>query len=641
MLQRIRDRTSGWFAVVFLGAIAIVFIFWGIQFESSVTSAAASVNGEEIPGEVVRQAWQDRQSELQQQMRDELPPELVQAEQARLVDQYIDRELLVQRAHESGYRVSDRELAETLTRIPALQVDGKFSRDRYAALLRQQGRTEPQFEQEFRRDLETAQLRNAVALSSFVTPAELQRRIELQGETRDIAYAVVPAARFTSQSQPTSEEIAAHYDKNKSQFMSPESASVQYLKLDLADLAAGVQVTDETLKKYFDETAAERDAVPERRKASHILVESGSDDAAAKTKADALLARARSGEDFAKLARENSDDPGSKGAGGDLGWASKEAYVAEFADALFAIENKGDIVGPVRTQFGYHLIRLEDVEAPHVRSFDEVRAELEPEFRRDQAQSLFYEQSQKLADEAFATLTELDSVATKLGMTVQTVDGFTRQGGGGALGNDRRVIDAVFSNEVLQERQNSPPISLGEESVVVLRVSAHSPSQQLPLEQVQDQIAAQLTQEKARTAATDAARALAQRVNDGETLATAATAVGATTAPTQSVSRTGPTAEGGAPMAPELLKAAFQVPRPATGTGQQASAGVATLASGDAAVVVVSAVRPGTPEVFGTNLAEQAQNLSGQLAAAEFEAYMTELRRTAKIKRNDRLFATP
>jgi peptidyl-prolyl cis-trans isomerase D len=636
MLQKIRERISGPFAIFFLGAIAIVFIFWGVQFESAVTSAAATVNGKDISQEAVRQAWQDRQMELQTQLRDELPPELVKAEQAKLIDEFITRELLVQRAHESGYRVSDRELAEAITRIPALQVDGKFSRDRYAALLRQQGRTEPQFEQDFRRDLETSQLSNSIAMSSFVTPAELRHRVELQGETRDVAYAVVPAAGFAAQVQVAPTEITAYYDKNKSQFMSQETVALQYLKLDLAEIAAGVQVTEEALQKYYDETAAERNAVPERRKAAHILIESGSDDAAASKKAEAILARARAGEDFAKLAQENSDDPGSRTAGGDLGWAPREAYVQPFSDALFAM-SKGEIRGPVKTQFGYHIIRLDEIEEPHVRGFDEVRAELEPEFRREQAQTLFYEKSQQLADESFASLSELDSVGKKLGMTVQTVEGFTRQGGG-ALGNDRKLIEAAFSNEVLQERQNSQPVPVGEDSVVVLRVTDHKPSTQLPLAEVQEQIVTRLREDKARAAATEAATALAKRVNAGEPLATAAASFGSTPTASQSVSRQGPTAEGAAPMVPELLQAIFQAPRPA-GAGK-VSAGVATLASGDPAVFVVSSANPGTPAAFGGNLAEQAQNLATQNATIEFDAYLAELRRTAKIKRNDKVFAT-
>ena len=634
MLQKIRERISGPFAILFLGAIAVVFIFWGVQFESATTSAAATVNGKDISQEAVRRAWQDRQTELQTQLRNELPPELVKSEQAKLVDEFITRELMVQRAHDSGYRVSDRELAESITRIPELQVDGKFSRDRYAMLLRQQGRSEPEFEQEFRRELETSQLRNSIALSSFVTPGELRHRVELQAETRDVAYAVVPAAGFAAQVQVTPADIAAYYDKNKSQFLSQETVALQYLKLDLAEIAAGVQVTEEGLRKYYDETAAERNSVPERRKAAHILIETGSDDAAAKKKAEAVLARARAGEDFAKLAQESSDDPGSKTAGGDLGWAPKEAYVQPFAEALFAMK-KGETSGLVKTQFGYHIIRLEDIEEPRVRDFDEVRAELEPEYRREQAQTLFYEKSQQLADESFASLSELDSVAKKLGMTVQTVAGFTRQGGG-ALGNDSKVIAAAFGNDVLQDRQNSQPVQIGEDSVVVLRVTDHKPSTQLPLAQVQEQIATRLREDKERAAAAEAAAALAKRINAGDSLVTAAASVGATATASQSVTRLGPTTEGAPPMVPELLKAIFQVPRPTAG---KASAGVATLASGDPAVFVVSAATPGSPASFGSNLSQQAQNLATQNATIEFDAYLTELRRTAKIKRNDKVFA--
>jgi peptidyl-prolyl cis-trans isomerase D len=638
MLQKIRDRISGWFAAVFLGAIAVVFIFWGIQFESTVTNEAASVNGEDIPARLVQQAWQDRQTELHQQVRDELPPDLVRAEQQQLVDGFIDRELLVQRARKSGYRVSDRELAETLQQIPALQVDGQFSRDRYTALLRQQGRSEAEFEREFRRDLETNQLRNSIALSSFVTPTEMQRRIALEGELRDVAYAVIPTAGFAANVEVTPEAVAAHYEKNRTQYVTPETVALQYLKLDLADIAGNVQVTEENLHKYYEETAA-RLETPERRKASHILVESGGDDAAAKNEAAELAARAKGGEDFAALARAHSNDLGSRSGGGDLGWATREAYVKEFSDALFAMQKEGEITGPVRTQFGYHIIRLDGIEAPHVRSFEEVRAELEPEYRREVAQNEFYEKSQQLADESFAALSELDSVAKKLGLPLQTVDGFTRQGGG-ALGNDRKVIEAAFSDEVLQDRQNSQPIQLGEDSVVVLRVADHQPSKQRPLDEVRDEIAAELREEGARKAAAEAAAALARRIDAGEPLGAVAVSAGATATVRQTVDRQGRSDANGTPMPPELVKAVFQAPRPA-GEGKT-SVGTATLASGDQAVFVVSDVRPGKLEgtAAEAQLPLRAQQTAQIQAAVEFGAYLDELRRTAKIKRNERLFAT-
>jgi len=632
MLQQIRDKISGWFAIVFLGAIAVVFVFWGIRFENSVDKSAASVNGEKIPLGMVRKAWQQRQTELQQQLRGEIPASVAKREQAEMIDGFISRELLVQRAHEMGYVVSDQELAATLYAIPALQVEGKFSRDRYAALLRQQGRTEPEFEREFRRDLETSQLRGGIALSAFVTPGELRRRIAIEGETRDVEYAVIPAARYAASVTVAPAETAAFYEQHKADFMTPETVSLQYLQLTLAGIAAGVQVTDEALRKYYDQVAPERFVDPERRHGSHILIEAGSDDAAALKKAEQITARAKAGEDFAKLARENSDDPGSKQAGGDLGWATREAYVAPFAEALFGMQ-KGEIRGPVKTQFGYHVIRLDDVQPPHQRTFDEVRAELEGDYRKDQAQNAFYERSQELADESFSALSELDSVGKKLGLPVQAVEGYTRKGGG-PFGAEPKVIDAVFSDDVLQQRQNSPAINLGDDKVVVVRVTDHQTPRQRPLAEVQADVEAKLRTEATRKAAAAAGQAVVARVGAGDALA-AAVGAGVQVVPKQSVGRAGNDA-----VAAEVVQAAFQVARPEPG---KATAGTAVLPNGDVAVFAVTAVHSGdsaaAPDQVAALRAQSAQRAAQLGALAEFTAYTGELQRTAKVKKNPDVFA--
>jgi peptidyl-prolyl cis-trans isomerase D len=511
-------------------------------------------------------------------------------------------------------------------------VEGKFSRDRYAALLRQQGRTEPEFEREFRRDLETSQLRGGIALSSFVTPGELRRRIAIEGETRDVEYAVIPAATYAASVTVTPAEVAAFYAQHKADFMTPETVSLQYLQLTLGDIAAGVQVTDDALHKYYDQVAAERFVDPERRHGSHILIEAGSDDAAALKKAEQIAARAKAGEDFAKLARENSDDPGSKQAGGDLGWATREAYVAPFADALFSMK-KGEIRGPVKTQFGYHIIRLDDVQAPHQRSFDEVRAELEGDYRKEQAQNVFYERSQQLADESFSALSELDTVGKKLGLPVQTIEGYTRKGGG-PFGTDSKVIEAVFSDDVLQQRQNSAAINIGDDKVVVLRVTDHKTPQLRPLAEVQPEVEAKLRNEAARKAAEAAAQGVVAKVGAGEALAAAAPA-GVQIVPKQSIGRAGSDA-----VAAEVVKAAFKVARPEPG---KASAGTAVLPNGDVAVFAVSAVRSGdaamSPDQVAALRAQAAQRAAQQGALAEFTAYANELQRTAKVKKNPDVFA--
>jgi peptidyl-prolyl cis-trans isomerase D len=244
---------------------------------------------------------------------------------------------------------------------------------------------------------------------------------------------------------------------------------------------------------------------------------------------------------------------------------------------------KGEIRGPVKTQFGYHVIRLDELEAAHQRPYDEVRAELETEYRNDKAQSIFYEQSQQLADESFAALSELDSVGKKLGLPVQTVEAYTRDGGG-PFGKDRKVIDAVFSDDVLQQRQNSPAINVGEDKVVVVRVTDHKTPQQRPLADVQAEIEAKLRNEGDRKAAEAAAQAVVAKVAAGEVLSTAAGA-GVQVVPRQSLGRAGTDS-----VAPEIVKGAFRVARPEPG---KVSVESAVLPSGDVAVFVVSAVRSG------------------------------------------------
>ena len=631
MLQKIRDKISGWFAWVFLGAIAVVFVFWGIRFESGPTAAAAKVNGESIPVEQVRRAWQQRQTELQQAARDELPEAVVKAEQTKLLNEFIDREVLVQHVKAMGYRVSDLDLASQIEALPELQVEGKFSRDRYAALLAAQGRSETQFEQEFRRDVQVAQLRNGIAISSFATQGELGRRLALEGETRDFDYFTIAAATFAAQVAVSPDEVQAYYDANKASFVTPETVSLQYVAIKAADVAAAVAVTDEALHEYYDQVAPERYQDAERRRSRHILIEAGADDAAARKKADEVLAKAKAGEDFGKLASEYSDDPGSKTQGGELGWATRQSFVQPFADALFAMQ-VGEISAPVKTQFGYHVIQLEEVQPARQRSFDEVHTELEAEYRNDQAQAQFYEKSQQLADDAFASLTELDSVAQKHGLTLATVEAFTRQGGGPFAGN-RKVIDAVFSDEVLQERQNSPAINVTDDEVAVFRVTDHKPAAPRPLDEVRPEIEATLREQGARKAAEAAALADASRINSGVAFAEVASAAGVAPAGAATVGRT---AEG---VPAGLLKAVFSASRPAPG---KATGGTAVLPTGDVAVFVVNAVRAGTAPTgadAAVRLSEVMDKAAGMAARADFTAYVKELDRTAKIKVNDQVFA--
>lgn len=630
MLQTIRDKTAGWIAGIFLGAIAIVFVFWGIDFQSSAASFAAKVDGERIPAETVRRAWQQRQSQLQQMLRNELPPEMAKSQQTALLDQYIQQTLLTQRANDLGYTVNDEALARRVMEVPQFQVDGKFSADRYNALLRSSGTTEARFEADLQAELLLEQLQSGVIESAFTVPYELERRYALEKQEREVDYALIPTNDFLASVQVTDEQIQKYYEENSSAFLLPETVDLQYIELTRAQAESKVDVSEQALKDYYEQVK-ERFESPERRQGRHILITAtdGLDDAAAQKKAQELTDKAKGGGDFAQLAKENSKDPGSAAQGGDLGWAQKGMFVGPFEDALFSMQ-KGEIRGPVKTQFGYHVLKLENIEAGHLQSFEEARAEVEAEYRKDRAQTGFYDESQKMADAAFAALTELDSVAKSMNLQVREIKGFTRQGGG-ELGTEQGVIDAAFSEDVLERRQNSALIPVGDDKAVIVRVTAHKPAEPRPLAEVRGEIESRLRAQAARDAAAAKGADAVARLQKGESWESLS-ALGVKPVGKRFVTREDAIAPGA------VLRSAFQASKAQISEAKPFVAGV-TTDDGNYAVLAVTQIRnaeaSAEPETERAARRRQAEQRSG---GEELTAYVKEAERNADIVRNEKVF---
>ena len=630
MLQTIRDKITGWIAGLFLGAIAIVFVFWGIDFQSTAATFAAKVDGERIPVETVREAWQRRQSQLQQMLRGELPPEMARAQQQAILDQYIQQALLTQRADELGYKVSDEALARRVMEIPEFQVDGKFSTDRYNGLLRQNGLTEARFESQLHGELLLEQLQKGVVDSAFTVPYELERRYALEKQQRELDYVLIAANDFLPSVTVTDEQIQKYYEQNSNDFLLPETVDLQYLELTRAQAESKVDVSEQALKDYYEQVK-ERFESPERRKGRHILITAtdGLDDAAAQKKAQELTDKAKSGADFAQLAKENSKDPGSAQQGGDLGWAQKGMFVGPFEDALFSMQ-PGEIRGPVKTQFGYHVLKLENVEAGHQQSFEEARAEVEAEYRKDRAQTGFYDESQKMADAAFAALTELDSVAKSMNLPLHEIKGFTREGGG-ELGADPGVIDAAFSEDVLERRQNSPLVAVGEDKAVVLRVTGHKAAEPRPLAEVRGEIESRLRSQAAREAAAAKGADALARLQKGEAW-DSLSALGLKPVGKRFVTRDDSIAP------PAVLRSAFQASKSQISDAKPYVSGV-TTDDGNYAVLAVTQIRSGEadkePEQERAIRRRQAEMRAGN---EELIAYVEEAQRNADIVRNDKVF---
>ena len=624
MLQSIHDKLKGWLAAVVLGAIGLVFVFWGINWTMSAPNYAAKVNGTEIPSSEVRQSYQQQLAQAERQAKGSVDEAERSEIKRRVLDDFVNSEAVVTRADDLGYRVSDAELLREMSKVPAFQVNGKFDQAHAVAVLKAQGRSVAEIENLFRRDVKLRQLDSALTLSSFATADELQQLRALTRQQREISWFTLQAAKYAADATPGEAEIKSYYDAHQSQYMTPETVNLRYVEISLNSLESKVTVDDAQLKAYYEEQKAktpERYTQAEQRRVRHILLQVADpkEDAAVKAKAEAVLKRAQAGEDFAKLAKEFSQDPGSAQQGGDLGWSERKVWVAPFADAAFSMK-EGEIRGPVKTQFGYHILKLDGIQPATVRTFEQSKADLETEFRRNEAERLFNNAQDQLADAALQNTTDLDVVARKAGLPVHDIAGFSRIAGGGELGKSAPVIEAAFSADVL-DGHLSPIVEVEKGRGVVLRAADHKLPQQKPLEAVRAEVLAAWKKQRGAELAAAAAADAVKRLAAGESWDAVAKSLGAAPQAAKFVSRS----DAAVPM--EVRRDAFEAPKPQGKPVYQRLA----LPDGDADVLAVTAVRE---EPSGDAQQQESllrRQLAQQSASSEAESYAAAARADAKI----------
>ncbi|HZE43717.1 MAG TPA: SurA N-terminal domain-containing protein [Steroidobacteraceae bacterium] len=626
MLQSIHDKLKGWLAYVVLGAIGLVFVFWGINWTLSAPTYAAKVNGSEISSNEVRQTYQQQLAQMERQSSVPLDDAMRNEIKRRVLDEYVNSEALVTRADDLGYRVSDGELLAEMSKVPAFQVDGKFDQAHALAVLNAQGRSVSEIEGLFRRDAKLRQLDAALNASSFATPTELKEFRALTRQQRELAWLTLSATKYAASATPDDAAIKAYYDAHKSEYMTPETVNLRYVELSLAQLESKVSVDDAQLKAFYEEQKTktpDRFSQAEQRRVRHILlpVNDPKEDAAVKLKAEGILKRAQGGEDFSKLAKEFSQDPGSAAQGGDLGWAEKKVFVGPFADAAFSMK-VDEIRGPVKTQFGYHILKLDGIQPPAVKTFEQSKAELETEYKRNEAERLFNNAQDQLADAALQNATDIESVAKKAGLTVQDIANFNRNDGGGALGKVPAVIDAAFSQDVLDGRL-SPIVEVEKGRGVVLRATDHQVPQQKPLEAVRTDVVAAWKKQRGVELAAAAAADAAKRLNADESWDAVAKSLGLTAQAPKFIARS----DQDVPM--EIRTTAFNAPKPA----QKSIYENLSFANGDAAVLAFSAVRE-DPNAAIVKDADIRRQFAAQIASSEAQSYAAAARADAKVTLN-------
>lgn len=520
MLQFIRERITGFFAIIVLGILAVPFLFFGVEsyIRSVPQDAVATVGDEEIGTTEFQTSFARFRAERRQELGadyDEIATNQPAVRRQHL-EGMIDQLLLRQHAESMGLVISPNMLADLIQQIPGFQVDGRFQPGLYQQALQASGLTPRGFERELSQDLLTRLIPTNVVASAIVTEAEIDRMLSIQDETRRISMIEVPAALFRDELSIEDGEIQAYYEENVADFMTTEQVSISYVELDTVALTADATLSEDELRQRY-EAARQRFLTPEMRQASHILLQAGAERNEAETEAlaESLPERILAGESFAELAQGFSDDADSAAVGGDLGWIEPGDMVEAFENALFDLAQAGDVSMPVRSPFGWHVIQLVDIREPQGMSFEEAREELLADFREREAESLYIDLSERLVDLVFADDSTLEPLVAELDLEIRQAGPFSRSGGEGVASN-RQVVDAAFSDLVLLDRAISDPLEVDRNRMVVIQLAEHFPSEPRPLEDVADEVRERLVNQQANAAARARAEGLMATLQNGE-----------------------------------------------------------------------------------------------------------------------------
>jgi len=629
MLQTIREKLTGWFAIFILGAIALTLVisFGNIDTGFSGGASAAVVNGEDIAVREFRQLYQQQRQPWEETYRTPIPEGLAGEKGNSVIQSLIRNRVVAQHVRDQGYRVNDDDVISSITGIEAFKVGGQFSQPAYEQLLRSQGLNQQRFEYEQRQSMQINQFVEGVGYTAFYTPTEFRRYIELDGETRDLEYLVFEAADRNKDVTVSDEQIQKYYEENPAGFQSEESVSLAYIEIDYSSIAEAVAIGDEEARAYFDERPDEFRGADERH-ARHILVPFGDDEEKAAELAASLQERLLVGESFADLAAQYSADTGTAGSGGDLGWlGAGDSPAAEFEDALFVLE-ENEVSGPVRTEYGFHLIRLDGTRAGDVLDFASVKEQLLTRLRDDAAADVYGNLLDELDELALESLDGLAPVAEAMGLELGRVESFTRSGGL-PLGYNPSLVDIVFSFELLEDGENSSVIDLGEGRAVVVQVTEYRPATLKPLAEVRAEIAAQLTSDESILLAAAQGEELMGELNQGADPAALVQPLGKSWERTEGLRR------GAADIPADLAAAIFRAPKPemtadsAMGQGYRGL----LLASGDYAVFRVLAVNPGQPELYTVEDRDLRKGqLASRLGGGQATAIVEELANEADIR---------
>ena len=629
MLEKIRDGSQGVIAQVVLGLVILTFAVSGVSsyFGNNADQPVAVVNGEEISRTKFEQSLQNERARMEQQFGEMFASLAADTNymnnfRNQVLERLIDETLLKQQSTEFGIAISDQFLKDAVLKMPEFQVDGVFNNDRYLAVLRQSNLTANQLRDLLREQYSRNQLLVGLAGSDFALPGEMKSLMTLQQQTRDIEYARVKATDLAKDVKFDDAQLNTWYQQNQARYATPEQLSLQYVELKAVDLAKDIQVSDEDISAYYNANLS-RYQGEERRRVSHILLESAEDNTDVKTKAEGILKELQGGADFAALAKQHSADTVSAENGGDLDFITKGVMEPEFETAAYALAKAGDLSAVVKTSFGYHIIKLTEVEAAKVKTIDEVKDSIVAAVKTEKSAEKFAELQQKLAEVSFEVADNLEEAATAVGAKVQTAAMFSRATAPGVL-NTPKFLDTVFNAEFISAGTNSEVVELAPQHVVVARLVEHQPAKNKSFDEVKAEVQTAYIAEQSAELAQQKAAALLAELQAGKAISELVAANGLT------LDKSVATPRFGGALDAEIRTKAFELAKPTK--DKAVSFGSTKLQSGDAALVLVSKVTDIPAQ--GEPAQAELDNLANQLSQSHFAIVQKALRERSEISRN-------
>lgn len=499
MLQTMRDNAQGIVAKIIVFFIIFVFALWGVESIVNLGSGAeplAEVGGKEITEVEVQRTVEQQKATLRRQFGEQFDENLFNDGMLRqsAIEQLIQRKVELSQAESMGMYASPAQVDEAIIGIPAFQLDGKFNKEQFRSILAMNGWTPLTFRASLAQDIISNQLNTGLSQTVIAAPYQVRIGAMLDNEMRSFSYFQLNARDLMTEITLTEDEVLAAYEASKSRYQSPETVSIRYVGFNRKDVAATMDVSDDDIQHAYADYLSQL-AEKEQRNAGHILLEVNDkrDDAATQKLAAEIEDRLARGENFAALATEYSDDIGTRNNGGELGFAARGSYVEPFENVLLGMK-EGEVSAPVKTEFGYHIIKLLAVQGSDAESLEQKRPELEAWIRNEKAGQHIAEQTQELTNLAFSA-SGIDEIAANLGLKAQVSTAFTRDAGEG-IAADANVRAEAFADNMLNDHEISQAIET-EDGVYVLAVEKHQEAQTLPLEAVRNRVESQLKREKA------------------------------------------------------------------------------------------------------------------------------------------------